>query len=387
MKSIPTPKHFVYNALEAPERRNRLRAVIDTFITVLILLNGVAVTIETVDSLFVQYKTILTVFEYFSVFVFTIEFLLRVWVATDHPEAKYKHPVLGRLRFILTPFSLIDIMAVLPFYLSGFINVDLRFLRVFRLIRIIRFLNYSPSIQALEAVMRKEGHNLTAALLLELLLLFVSSVLMYYIEKDVQPDKFGSIPSAMWWSVAALTTVGFGDVVPITPLGKLLGGVVMIIGIIMFALPAGIMASAFVEEIKGKNFLTTWRLVAKVPFLNQLNAVQIAEIAEKLKPRITLPGEVLFDRGEKSRSMYFIVTGQVEIEIEGESIVLDEGEFFGEMGLLYGRRRTAHVHALTYSELLCLEGKDFFSLLNNHPEIRQTIEGEAEKRKTRRANN
>ena len=386
MKSTPTFKNLVYKALDAPERKTRLSAILDTFITTLIVLNGVAVTIETVNTIAIQYKTLLTLFEYFSVFIFTLEFMMRVWVATEHPEDKYKHPIFGRLRFILTPMSLIDIMAVLPFYLSGLLNLDLRFLRVFRLIRILRFFNYSPSIQALESVLKKEGRNLTASLLLELLLLFVSSSLMYYIEKDIQPVAFGSIPSAMWWSVAALTTVGFGDVVPITPLGKLLGGVVMIIGIIMFALPAGIIASAFVEEIKGKNFLTTWKLVAKVPFLTQLNAVQIAELAEKLKHLIFLPGDPLFSKGEKASSMYFIVTGQFKIEVESESIVLEQGEFFGEMGLLYGRRRSADAHALTYSELLCLESKDFHSILNKHPEIRDIIESTAETRRKRRDN-
>ena len=383
MKSQITNKRFIYNILEAPERDHALRPVVDIFITALILLNGVAVAIETVDIIASEYKTSLQIFEYFSVFVFTVEFLSRVWVSTEHPEVKFHHPVLGRIRFILTPFPIVDLMAILPFYLGILTGLDLRFMRVFRLIRILRFFNYSPSVLALEAVLRKEGHNLVAALLLELLLLFVSSAFMFHLEKDAQPDKFASIPMAMWWSVEALTTVGFGDVVPITSLGKLLGGIVMLIGLVMFALPAGIMASAFVEEIKGRSFLATWKLVSRVPFFNHLSATQIAEIAEKLKPRIVLPGEAIFNRGDKSSSMYFIVTGQVEIQMQDASIVAEDGEFFGEMGLLYARRRVAHVYALTYVELLCLDRKDFHSMLLKHPEIRKTIEDEAEKRKKR----
>lgn len=381
MKSSDTFKKLVYNSLEATERTSRARFYIDTFLTILILANGLEVVLETVDWISARYGDFLKIFDYFSVFVFSIEFTLRVWVANEHPEVKFQPPIRGRLRFIFTPFPFIDLLAILPFYLTAIMGWDLRFLRVFRLVKILRFLSYSTSILAMEAVIRKEGSNLCAALFLELLLLFISSAFIYYLEKDSQPNSFGSIPAAMWWAIAALTTVGFGDVVPITAMGKLLGGVVMLIGIVMFALPAGIMASAFVEEIKGKNFLATWQLVAKVPFLNELNAVQIAEIAEKLRPRIVLPGEILFEKGDKASSMYFIVSGQVEVEAGEESIVLSEGQFFGEMGLLYAARRNAHVHALTYSELLCLESKDFYNILIKYPEIRHIIEDEAEKRR------
>jgi voltage-gated potassium channel len=193
------------------------------------------------------------VFEVLSVIVFTVEYLLRLWVAPLAP--RFQGAVWGRVRYALTPLALVDLWAVLPFYLPMLIPLDLRFiraLRVLRLIRVMKIGRYSESIQTLGAVLREQKEQLLAALLILLVLIVISSSLIYFVERDAQPEAFSSIPAAMWWSVATLTTVGYGDIYPVTPVGKVLASVIAVLGIGLFALPAGILGSGFVEKYREK---------------------------------------------------------------------------------------------------------------------------------------
>lgn len=182
---------------------------------------------------------------------FTIEYLLRLWSCTV--DSRFRNPVLGRIRFALRPLLIIDLVAILPFYLPIIIPFDLRFLRALRLIRILRMLKmgrYSESLRLFASVLKSKKEELVIAVFVTFILLIVSSSLMYFVENEAQPENFSSIPDAMWWGVATMTTVGYGDVYPVTPVGRFLGAIIAILGIGMFALPAGILASGFVEEIQ-----------------------------------------------------------------------------------------------------------------------------------------
>lgn len=221
----------------------------DPFIMVLIVLNVIAVILETVESIYDQYRMLFSAFETFSVSVFTVEYLLRVWSCTVQTE--FRDSIAGRLRFILTPLALIDLISILPFYMP-FLFPDLRFMRairLFRLFRILKLARYSESLRTFGDVLRMKREELSIALFAILILLVVSSSLMYEAEHNAQPDAFQSIPAAMWWGIATLSTVGYGDVYPVTALGKLIGSVVVIMGIGLFALPTGILASGFVEDL------------------------------------------------------------------------------------------------------------------------------------------
>jgi len=184
----------------------------------------------------------------------------------------------------------------------------------------------------------------------------------------------------MWWGMATLTTVGYGDLVPQTTMGKVLGIIIMMLGIGTFALPAGILASAFSEESKRKNFLVSWDLVAKVPFFSHLNAQDIAEIASLLRPRTANANEVIFKKDDEADSIFFIVSGEVEVQLEPTPIHEGRGDFFGEVALLYHQKRTASVVALTHLELLELDAKDFHRAFEARPALRQRIVEQAEKR-------
>ena len=221
----------------------------DPFIIGLIFLNVAAVVLETVDWINLRYAALFNAFEIFSVAVFTVEYTLRVWSCTANPD--FKDPVRGRLRFMVTPLALIDLMAVLPFYLP-FVFADLRImraLRLFRLLRVLKLARYSDSLKTFVEVLRLKKEELLLMLFAIMILLVVSSSLMYDVENEAQPDAFSSIPAAMWWGIVTLATVGYGDVYPVTPWGKLIGSIVVILGIGLFALPTGVLASGFAEVL------------------------------------------------------------------------------------------------------------------------------------------
>jgi voltage-gated potassium channel len=216
----------------------------------LIIINVFIVIMETVQGVHLQFYQEFLVIDVFSVIVFTIEYILRLWVCTLH--TKNQTPIFERIRYALTPYAIIDLLAILPFYIPMVIPFDLRFLRELRLIRIVRILKlgrYSESLQLFEEVLAKKKEDIIVAICILLMILVIASSLMYYAEHDAQPQKFSSIPHAMWWGVVTLATIGYGDMYPITPLGQFIGGIVVLIGIGVFALPTAILASGFIEVI------------------------------------------------------------------------------------------------------------------------------------------
>mgnify|MGYP001187871713 FL=1 len=369
-------KNIVFRLLEDSDKKHFAQPFVNSIIIGLIILNSFAVALATVESYKIAYKDVFDVFEIFSVVFFTLEYILRVWICTEREEKNYKHPIIGRLRYILTPFAIIDLVAILPFYLGSFIEIDLRCMRAFRLIRIFRFAKNSITLQALGNVFKTESRTLLAALLVMIIVLFTSSTIMYYLEKDIQPDRFGSIPAAMWWGVAALTTVGFGDSVPVSAEGRILAGIIMILGIVIYALPAGVFASAFVRELRSKSFFDTWNLVAKVPILKSLDALAIGKIVEILEPFDVKANRVI----DTNAGMYFIISGVVEVTRGDQSKELSEGEFFGEMEILFGGKRNVIAKAKTPVEFLILRPKYFKEFLEANMEIMDLIKKEIENR-------
>jgi len=226
--------------------------VINLLLILLISLNVVAIFLETVDTVYQQHQRAFLYFEIFSVLVFTVEYLARVWSSIDLEGADEASPIMGRLRYMLTPIALVDLLAILPFYLSLYLTIDLRFLRVLRLLRLFKLTRYSPALGALLDVVQKEADALLAALVVLLMMLVISAGGIYLLENELQPETFGSMPDSMWWAIVTLTTVGYGDVIPITTMGKMFGGFIGLIGIGMIALPAAILASGFAENIRGR---------------------------------------------------------------------------------------------------------------------------------------
>lgn len=248
-------KHFAHRTLNPlPDRKDPVSRGVNGFLFGLILVNILAVILETVQPLRAKYADVFKCLEIVSVCIFTAEYGLRLWTADL--KAGYSAPFWGRVRYIFSPLALFDLFAFLPFYLPWFIPLDLRFLRALRLLRMVRLLKivrYAKSLRLMAEVLRKKKEELLLTFSFLLVFLLFTSTLMYYIERGVQPDKFASIPEAMWWGVVTLTTVGYGDVYPLTPLGKILAAVIAVLGIGLFALPAGVIAAGLIESVQKNN--------------------------------------------------------------------------------------------------------------------------------------
>ena len=246
-------KERLYEILEVAAVGDIPSKLFDIFIMALITLNVIAVILATVERFDSQYQYYFRIFEIFSVTIFTIEYLLRLWTCTINKN--FRNSITGRIRYMLTPLAIIDLLAILPFYLPMIIPLDLRFIRavrLFRLFRLFKMGRYSKAVFILKKVLKEKKEELVLIIFVIFLLLIIFSSLMYFIEKEAQPEAFSNIPEAMWWGIITLTTVGYGDVYPITPLGKILGALIAFLGIGMFALPAGILGSGLVEIVRKK---------------------------------------------------------------------------------------------------------------------------------------
>jgi voltage-gated potassium channel len=215
----------------------------------LILANVAAIVLASVTSIGARYHAWFSALEWLSILVFTFEYLARVWAAVERDDGRYRAPVRGRIRYMLSPLALIDLLAILPFYLTFLVPLDLRFMRIFRLFLIFKLTRYHASMNLLARVMRNEARPIAAALFVLATLLMVAASFAFIAEHEAQPHVFASIPDAMWWAIVTMTTVGYGDMVPITPFGKLIGGVIAVIGLGMVALPAGLLAAGFSEQL------------------------------------------------------------------------------------------------------------------------------------------
>jgi voltage-gated potassium channel len=372
----------VHDILEVGGDAHPAGRLVNGFIIILIILNAVAFAAETVDHLAQRYATLFWAFNLFSVIVFTIEYGLRLWSAVDIPMLSRLPHWKARLRFATRPIMVIDLLAFAPWYVHWFIPLDLRVLRIFRLFRLLKLVRYSPALQTLGRVLADEYRALLGALLVMLVLLLFASTGIYFLERGVQPDKFGSIPAAAWWALATLTTVGYGDVVPITPWGKVLGGVVMLLGLGMFALPIAIIATGFSQESSRHQFVVTWSMVARMPLFATMDEAEVAEITKLLYTRNYMPGVPIVRAGDVGDGMFLIASGEAQVEFRRRTpVLLKEGDFFGEMALLQHRRHKHDVVAKTRCRVYVLDSQALARLSRRHPEIMNRIRKVAEARR------
>ena len=251
MRFITSLKKRIYKIIEVADPQDFFSKIFDIFILNLILVNVVISILDTVQKLSSTYDVFFSLLEKISVVIFTFEYLLRIWTITLKPE--FNKPVLGRLKYAFTFLSIVDLLAIVPYYIPMLITVDLRFLRALRLFRIFRLLKlerYTKGLQVIGEVVKDKKAELIITFFLLTLTILISASLVYFVEVSVQPDKFTSIPYAIWWSVAAVTSVGYGDVYPITPVGQILGSFTALCGVVLFALPAAILTSGFNEVLK-----------------------------------------------------------------------------------------------------------------------------------------
>lgn len=247
--SLKTYRKQVYDVLESGDQASR--NLVSTALQILIVLNVVAVVLESVPSIHRSYGVGLDIFETASIAVFTAEYLFRLWCIVESDNPDFAKPVLGRIRFVFTPFALIDLVVLVPAYVGLFGGIDVRTLRVLRLLRLLKLARYSRSMFLLWDVICEEARAIGAAVFVLGIMLVVAASLAYLFEHPVQPEAFSSIPQAMWWAIVTMTTVGYGDITPVTIAGKIIAAVVSVVGIGMVALPAGLIAAGFVNRLHG----------------------------------------------------------------------------------------------------------------------------------------
>jgi voltage-gated potassium channel len=369
-------KNRVWEILERPAPGDHWSRFFDYLLIALVLLSVAGVTLSTVPSVAASDPLLLRFVEVGTVTIFAVEFLLRVWVA----DLQYKgHGTSPRLAYVRSTEGVIDLAAVIPFYLQLLAARQSPILDILCMLRILKLVRYSPALATLSSVIVQERHALLGAVTTILMLLLVSSSVIYAVEHAYQPEAFGSIPASMWWGISTLTTVGYGDVTPVTPLGRFFGGVVAILGVGMFALPAGVLSSGFMKEMKQRRFLRTTELVASVPLFEGLTAPEIAQISRQLEPLVVQAGQIVVREGQPASSMFFVADGTLEVEIDGRSKRLTT-DFFGEIALLHGGLRSATIRTKTRCQLLVLHASHFEELLAASPRIASVVRDVARQR-------
>lgn len=373
-------RSHVGDVLEVGARASAVRTAAQVLLVAIIVTSVTAVVLETVESLASGYRALFAAIEFLTVAAFTVEYVLRLWTAPEGNRSASTAPGAARIGYAKSAFGVIDLLAILPAFANLILPIPADGLRILRLLRLLKIARYAPGLPLFVAVIRNESRPLFAALLVMVVLLVLESSIMFVLERDAQPERFASIPHAMWWAMVTMATVGYGDVAPVTPLGKVFGGLVMIIGIAMFAVPAGILATGFATEIRKRDFVVTWQTVARVPLFATLDAARIAEIARLLKRQIVPPKYAVVRRGELADAMFFIMSGELEADVQPHLRRMGRGQFFGEIGLLSDMVRTATVTTVTECELLTLDVVDFRRLLAAHPDLKAAISKIAEHR-------
>ncbi|MEM6491818.1 MAG: cyclic nucleotide-gated ion channel, partial [Pseudomonadota bacterium] len=368
----PTLRRRVHLLLDGRDRRPAGRTVLDIAIAALILAAVGSAILSTEQTIAAGARDLFLTAEYVFAGLFAVEYLLRLW-STAETARPGDGPWRRRWAFIRSPMGIIDLLAIAPVFLQPVLGFDLLALRLLRLFRIFKLTRASPAMETLGAVLVEERRTLAAAFLLLCTVSVLAAAGMHALEAHAQPEAFGSIPRAMWWSIVTATTVGYGDVTPITPAGKALAAVMALIGVALFALPATILANAFLREIRRRDFIANIRVIAASPVIQQLDAVGAAQLATNLEQRQYAPGETIIAAGAASTGLFFLGHGQVECEAAGEKTLYDDGDFFGAGALMADRAVGFTATALAPTTLLRLPPEDFRRLCRLLPTFREAM--------------
>lgn len=369
------PRHRAYVILEGGRSGGILGHVVEVLLVSLIVGNVAAYTLQSIPWFDNQFSPFFSIFESVSVVVFTIEYIARVWTAPEDPTvARGKR--WPRLSFALRPMMVIDFISFAPAYVALFIPfIDLRFLRLIRLLRLLKIARYSPALSTLAQVLAEERRALYGTVLLLLCAMVFAAAAMHVVEgsNPHANPAFANMPDAMYWAITTLTTVGYGDVTPSTELGRLIAGVTMIVGLGLFALPVGIVATGFVNSIHRRDFVVTFGMLSRVPLFRGIDAQIIGDLMVMLRARAVSAGTIISAAGARADAMYFVISGEVEANLQNGKIRFRTGDFFGELALLEETMRAATVVAVEPSRVLTLSVDDFNHLLTKHPGLARRI--------------
>jgi voltage-gated potassium channel len=367
-----------FQVLEHGRRREPASRAIDG-ILILLIIADVGVTVAASVPNIALSHAALQLIDRFCVLVFAVEYAARLWAAPEHPLLRARRPLAARLRFAAAPLMVIDALALLPLLLElAFPQFGL--LRLTRIVRFLKIARYSPALATIGRLIASERRALMACVIIFFGVLLAAAAAMHAVEGALQPSQLGDMPKAMWWAAATLAKIGGGELTPVTTLGRLIAAVTVMLGIGCFALPVAIIGRGFYEQIRRRDFVVTFAMVARVPLFSKLDAGSIADLVGILRARTVPAGTTVIRKGDRGDAMYLIASGAVEIESASGPVRLAEGDFFGEWALLSREPRSATVTAVRSTDLLVLDADDFQRLLLRLPAIGAQVEAIARAR-------
>ena len=376
--SDPDLRDRLYELFEHDHLPHSIGSRFARLIVAIIVLDVLAMILASVPEFDAGFGWLFTAIEVFAVVAFALEYLARLWSVVGH-SLRAVTPARARLEYALSSLGIIDLLAFLPSAVALVVG-DRHALVLFGMLPFLKLVRYSPALRSLLAALHAERRTLFGCVVILSGAVLLFATLLYAIEHDIQPDKFGTIPQAMWWAIVTLGTVGYGDVVPVTPLGKIVSVFAIVVGFAMIALPVAIVSRAFADEVRRRDFIVTWGMLARVPLFAHLGASEIVDIMRLLRAQTIEAGEVLVRRGDPASSMYFITAGEVEIELPSQRVQLSNGTFFGEIALLHRTKRSGTVTATCKTKLLALDAQDFHALIERLPELAAHVKDTAEAR-------
>lgn len=342
-----------------------------------------AVAVSSVENLPDLVDRLLTLIIVLVAIIFLVEYGLRLWSAPESLRYSGLSDGPARLRWALSATGLIGLLAVVPAFAItvSAVKADSDLAAIFCILWILKLGVHAPAMGTLARVISNERASLSSVLIIFIIVLVAAATATHFFERSGQPDQFGNLPSALWWAVVTLTTTGYGDVVPHTVGGRMVGSVVMVSGILVLALMTGILATGFAEEVRRREYLRVWDQVVKVPMFTELGTVTLSEIVGKLRVRYYPPRFVVVRRDEPGDSMFFISDGEVEVRLPREPVRLGQGGFFGEMALLDRLPRSATIVTTQPTTLLVLYASDFYEIAAHIPSLVAAVEKEARRRR------
>ena len=343
-----------------------------------------AVILLSIDELLSPHRSILRGAIWGVTTFFLIEYAARLWIAPEMPHLADFSPFMARLRWATSIHGLVGLLAVMPAVMlaGGYSIVGADAASVFCILWILKLGLHAPAFGTLARVISNERAPIASVLIVFAILLMSAATGAHIAERDGQPQQFGTLPNAMWWSVVTLTTTGYGDVVPLTPVGRIIGSLLMISGIAVLALMTGVLATGFAQEERRREYLRVWDQVARVPIFASLGVVTLSEIVGKLRTRYYPARVMVLRRGDPGDSMFFITSGEAEVRLPtGGTVRLGEGAFFGEMSLLNRQPRTASIATVKPTTLLVLYASDFYEIASHIPALAEALENEARRRR------
>jgi voltage-gated potassium channel len=344
-----------------------------------------AVILLSIDELPADTRNVLRYTIWSVAVLFFVEYIVRLWVAPEAVRLNELSPAAARLRWAISLPGLVGLLATMPamMWLADYKIVGPDAASIFCALWILKLGFHAPALGTLARVIENERAPIASVLILFFILLIVAATGAHLFERVRQPEAFGSLPNALWWAVVTLTTTGYGDVVPLTTGGRMVGSVLMISGITVLAIMTGVLATGFAQEERRREYLRVWEQVARVPLFTSLGVVTLSEIVGKLRTRYYPSRITIVRRGDPGDSMFFISSGAVEVRLPtGGSVELGEGAFFGEMALLERQPRSASVVTTRPTTLLVLYASDFYEIASHIPSLADAVENEAKRRRS-----